>query len=147
MASNSKKLIYVGGSMRQRGKLLAVSKLLRDAGYEVFNDWAMPGEETDVKWQEFEQAQGHTYFQALCSPHAKDVFEFDKEWLDRADALVMVCPAGRSAHLELGYTVGRGKPAFVFMDSEPERWDVMLLFATAVCNTERKLLDWLEEVL
>jgi nucleoside 2-deoxyribosyltransferase len=48
-------------------------------------------------------------------------------------------PAGKSAHLELGYMIGRGKPCFVLFDEEPERWDVMYQFATAVCFSYEEL--------
>lgn len=147
MANVSKKLVYIAGSMRNRQAIIDLTLALRQAGYDVFNDWAMPGEATDEKWQEFEMAQGHNYFQALEGPHAQDVFEFDKRWLDRADAFVLVAPAGKSAHTELGYCVGTGKPSFLFLPDEPERWDIMVKFATAVCRTQQSLIGWLEEVL
>ena len=38
-------------------------------------------------------------------------------------------PGGKSAHLELGYMIGRGKRCFVLFDKEPERWDLMYQFA------------------
>lgn len=138
-ASMTKKLIYIAGSMKNREGIIKVIQALEAAGYDTFYDWIMPGEETDQKWQEFEQALGHDYLYALNSPHANDVFEFDKHWLDRADAFVLVYPAGRSAHTELGYMVGKGKPAFILLDGEPDRWDVMVLFANGVMKDTAEL--------
>ena len=40
-------------------------------------------------------------------------------------------PAGKSAHLELGWVIGKGKKGFIVLDN-PDRWDVMYLFADGV---------------
>ncbi len=140
-----KTLIYIAGSMKNRDGIRKVTQQMQDAGFNTFNDWIMPGEETDQKWQEFEQAQGRTYLEALQAPHAKDVFYFDKEWLDKSDAIILVLPAGKSAHIELGYMVGRGKPAFILLEGEPERWDVMYLFATLVTDGLGDIIGWLQK--
>ncbi len=134
-------MIYVAGSMSNRSGVLEVSRRLRSVGHEVFNDWIMPGEEANTKWQEFEQAQGRTFLEALYAPHAHNVFQFDKRHLDRADAFVLVLPAGKSGHLELGYVAGKGKPTYILLDGEPEKWDVMYLFAKAVCWDIEALLS------
>lgn len=141
------KLIYLGGSMANRTGIAQVAKAVREAGHTPFYDWIMPGEETDTKWQEFSEAMGYTYRTALASPHAVNVFEFDQRWLDRADAFVLVMPAGRSAHLEAGYMVGRGKPVCILLEEDHSRWDVMYLFAGLVTDDLYEMLDWMKEVL
>ena len=137
-------LVYVAGSMRERPRILMVSDRLTRAGFDVFNDWIMPGEQTDEKWQEFEQAQGKTYLQAIEGPHAADVFEFDKAYLDQSDAFVLVYPAGKSGHTELGYMCGSGKPSFILLDAEPARWDVMLKFADGITLDLEELVEMLK---
>lgn len=124
--------VYVIGSLRSE-RVPAVSVALRAKGFRVFDDWYAAGPEADDWWQKYEKARGRNYPEALAGSAAKHVFEYDKANLDAADAAVMVMPAGKSAHLELGYMVGRGKPAFILLDGEPERFDVMYRFATAVC--------------
>ena len=60
---------------------------------------------------------------------------------------VPVLPAGRSAHLELGYTIGNGKSGFILLDpSDDPRWDVMYQFATAVCPDLDTLASNLKEL-
>lgn len=145
-SSLSKKLIYVAGSMRNRSGILSTIKTLQAAGFDTFHDWIMPGEETDVKWQEFEQALGHSYLEALATPHVKDVFEFDKKWLDKADAFVLVYPAGKSGHTELGYMIGRGKPGFILLNEDPERWDIMVAFATHITKDIDEIIEWCKNV-
>lgn len=134
-------LVYVGGSMKNRDGIRGVIKDLEKAGHQVFYDWIMPGEETDVKWKEFEESLGHSFIEALWGPHVGDVFEFDKSWLDAADAFVLVYPAGKSTHIELGYMVGLGKYTAVLLDQEPDRWDIMLRFADLVTYDIEEILD------
>lgn len=104
---------------------------MRDLGFEVFDDWVAAGHEADLKWQEYEIARGHTFEQALQGYAAKHVFEYDKFHLDRADIGVLLMPAGKSGHLELGYLRGREKPCFILFDEVPTRYDVMIQFAKA----------------
>lgn len=128
-------MIYLIGSMRNK-LIPLVGKALREVfTLEVFDDWYSPGENADPCWKEYEGLRGRSYVEALNGHHAQHVFEFDKQHLDRADGVVLVMPAGRSAHLELGYSLGKGKPGFVLLDGNPERFDVMLRFATAICPT------------
>ena len=86
------------------------------------------------------------YKVALAGYAAKHVFAFDKLHLNRCDGAVLVMPAGKSGHLELGYVSGIGKPASILFDSVPERYDVMTQFATAgACFSEEELLTSLQE--
>jgi nucleoside 2-deoxyribosyltransferase len=122
------KVIYLIGSLRNP-EVPKVAAYLRTLGFEVFDDWYSAGPEADDCWQAYEKERGHSYPQALKGWHAKDVFAFDKYHLDRADMGVLLLPAGKSGHLELGYVVGQGKPGFILMQGEPERYDVMYQFA------------------
>lgn len=98
-------------------------------------------------WQKYEKAIGHTYGQALEGKAATHVFNFDYSNLENSDAGVLVLPAGKSGHLELGYLIGQGKPCFIlFPDGEPDiRWDVMYLFAHKVLFDFDDLLDCLNK--
>lgn len=120
--------VYVIGSLSNQ-RIVEVANALEEKGHEVFADWFSPGPEADVKWREYEMARGRGYAQAVVGPHARNVFEFDKRWLDWATDVVLVLPAGKSGHLELGYSIGSGKRGYVLFDGEPERWDVMYGFA------------------
>jgi nucleoside 2-deoxyribosyltransferase len=98
-------------------------------GFEVFDDWFSPGPEADDFWRKFEKVRGSSYKEALSNYAAKHIYNFDKSHIDRADIGVLFMPGGKSAHLELGYMIGRGKRCFVLFDKEPERWDLMYQFA------------------
>lgn len=136
--------VYVIGSLRNP-QVPEVSKELRAAGFEVFDDWFAAGPEADDYWQRYEKAKGNDMRAALGGHAATHVFEFDKRHLDAADMVVLVLPAGKSGHLELGYSLGRGKPGYILMPEEPERFDVMYKFATGIALSTEELVKMLKE--
>lgn len=127
------KSIYLIGSLRNP-KVTEVAAMLRQDGFEVFDDWMAAGPEADDYWRDYEKERGHDFRTALKGYAAKHVYEFDLLHLNRCDIAVLLLPAGKSGHLELGYFLGRGKPGFILMQDDPERFDVMYQFATGVHN-------------
>lgn len=134
--------IYIIGSLKNP-RIPEIANNLRALGYEVFDDWFSAGPEADDKWQEYETRRGRTYKEALNGFHARDVFTFDKRHLDLCDIAILVMPAGKSGHLELGYCAGRGKRTYILFDQEPERYDIMPAFADDVFMGEAELLETL----
>jgi nucleoside 2-deoxyribosyltransferase len=137
--------VYLIGSLRNPN-IQEIAQQIRAAGFEVFDDWHAAGPIADDCWQEYEKARGHSYPQALKGWAAKHVFEFDKYHLDRCDIGVLALPAGKSGHLELGYMIGAGKPGYVLLDREPERFDVMYQFANGVYYAVEDLIAGLRSV-
>ena len=125
--------IYIVGSLKN-AKVQAMAVGLRKLGYDVFDDWHAAGPDADDYWQAYEKARGRSYSEALAGAHAQDVFAFDKRHIDAADVVILALPAGKSGHLEFGYAIGSGKKGIICLDGEPERFDVMYNFATAVVN-------------
>jgi hypothetical protein len=131
--------VYLIGSLRNPN-IPQLGNSIRKLGYEVFDDWFAAGPEADDYWQKYEQSRGTSYGDALNSYAARHVFNFDIHHLERADIGVLVMPAGKSGHLELGYMIGQGKRSYVLFDKEPERWDVMYQFADDVFFDEQDFL-------
>ena len=137
-------MIYLIGSLRNP-RIPIIGQELRQAGYGVFDDWYAGGERADDSWQAYEQGRGRSYAEALKGDMAPHIFEFDLKHLKRASTVVLVAPAGRSGHLELGWALGSGKNGYVLLDGHvPERWDIMYQFATGVYETMADLLQELE---
>lgn len=122
------KSIYLIGSLRNP-RVPEVAKQLRGAGFDVFDDWYAAGPEADDKWRDYEIARGRNFIEALDGEACRHVYEFDKKNLDRCDTAVLLMPAGKSCHLELGYKIGTGKPGYIILDQDPERFDAMYRFA------------------
>jgi nucleoside 2-deoxyribosyltransferase len=109
-----------------------IGNQIRSLGWDVFDDWFSAGPEADDYWQQYENARGHTYDEALKGYAARHVYEFDLHHLKRCATSILVMPAGRSGHIEFGWMLGQGKPGWILFDKEPERYDVMYQFADGV---------------
>lgn len=128
----TKKMVYLAGALKNP-RVPVIGNALRAEGFDVMDEWCTPGEHADTNWQAYEKLRGRSYVEALRGRAATNVFMFDRAYLDLSDAVVLLMPAGKSAMLELGYALGCGKPAFIFLDGEdPDRYDVMPNFASLV---------------
>lgn len=140
-----KKRLYLAGSLRNEQIVNYhndIQSRLGD-GWTVFSDWAATHPHADDNWRDYYKARGYTYKDALKEPASINVFEFDKKHIDMSDAMLVVYPAGKSAHLELGYHIGKGKPGFILLD-DPERWDVMLSFASGITDDLDELIEMIQ---
>lgn len=136
--------VYLIGSLRNP-RAPEVANALRTAGFEVFDDWFAAGPEADDYWQRYEQGRGANFLEALEGHAAQNVFQFDKRHIEACDAAVLLAPAGKSGHLELGIVIGQGKPGFILLEEEPERWDVMYNFASC-CYGVNNVINGLRNV-
>ena len=140
------KVVYLIGSLRNE-KIPHLAKEIREkfSEMEVFDDWYSPGPEADDFWRKYEKVRGSTYKEALNHWACKHIFEFDKFHIDRSNIGIMVMPAGKSGHLELGYMIGQGKPCYILFDEEPERWDIMVSFAKDIFFKKEDLFKELKQ--
>lgn len=136
--------LYIIGSMQNK-KVPDVANILRLRGFEAFDDWHSSGPESDEFWRKYEEGRGRSYVQALEGLFAQHVFNFDLRHLREADAAILCCPAGRSAYLEFGWMLGQGKSGFALVEEDPERWDVMLQFATEIVSSVDDLCAALDD--
>lgn len=132
-------MIYVIGSLRNP-EIPKLADVLRCEDHEVFDSWFAAGPEADDHWKAYSQDRGQSYKEALADHAAQHVFNFDKKYLTLADTVVLVLPAGKSGHLELGWALGQGKRGYILLDN-PDRWDVMYNFATDVFYNVCDLLE------
>jgi hypothetical protein len=134
--------IYIVGSLRA-GHVRQVAQALRAEGHEVFDDWHACHPDADETWREYEQARGRDFVDALYDGHfVANCFEFDRKHMMQAEIIVLVLPAGKSGHLELGWALGQGKRGYILLEEEqPQRWDMMYLFANKVCRNLEELIE------
>lgn len=140
----SVKTVYLIGALKN-WRVVKLANELQQAGFEPFADWITPGPEADSFLLKYAKQRGWSYKQALESHAAKHVFEFDRHHIDRCDMAVLLAPAGKSGHLELGYVIGQGKPGFILFEKEPKRFDVMLQFATKIFFSKQEMFKFLKE--
>lgn len=144
VARKKKIKIYLIGSLRNP-ETPKIAQEIRRLGFIVFDDWYAAGPEADDKWRDYEKARGHTYREALKGLAANHVYQFDLKHLNECDIAILYLPAGKSGHLELGYAIGKGKRGYILLDN-PERWDVMYLFAHGVFHSFKELEKELRKI-
>ena len=140
--------IYVASSWRNVHQPKIVAQL-RDRGHKVYdfrhpaaNDHGFSWREIDPNWQSWDDRE---FQKALQQPIADRGFKFDMDALNTADAVVLVLPCGRSAHLELGYAVGRRKPTAILLHG-PTEPELMYKMADCIACDETTLFNWLWQV-
>lgn len=133
--------VYVVGSLRST-RIVEVAMELRQAGFDVIDDWWSAGRLADIEWTAHEKIRGRGFKEALKGHHAKAVYALDKGLLDSSDLGVIVHPAGKSANREAGYLYGCGKPVFDLLEGDdPEQFDVMILLGTDVVSSVPELVE------
>ena len=128
----------MASSWKNQQSVLLLTQFLRDKGHEVdcFCDTSLG--RFVFHWSEFfgpvteEEAEKRKYeWNAqtfLLQEKTQRAFAEDKKWLDWSEGVVLVLPAGRSAHLEAGYAVGQGKPVWAYGEFPAGEFDVMYGF-------------------
>lgn len=140
--------VYVASSWRNEHQP-AVVEALRKEGHKVY-DFRQPTpdnggfswSEIDENWREWTPEQ---YRAALSEAPALRGFQLDMDALALCDACVFVAPAGRSAALELGYAIGRGKMTATLILG-PQEPDLMFKASQLVTPSLAELLFWLRRM-
>lgn len=122
-------LLYTASSWKNVDIVRSVANCLKDAGHEV-DDFTDNSKGRFVfSYLDLPGYQDMDGIEFLKVKQAQKAFAEDKKWIDWSDAVLLVLPAGRSAHLEAGYAVGRGKKLIVYGDFPTGEFDVMYGFA------------------
>ena len=149
--------IYVASSWRNPFQPDVV-KALRECGHEVY-DFRNPtdgparegarGTGTGFQWSEIDPDwigwDPEEFRRALAHPAAERGFMNDYKAMNEADTFVLVLPAGRSAHLELGWALGRHgvdfKECYVLLaPGEPELMYKIVESRGKLCVSMEELL-------
>ena len=117
-------MVYIIGSLNNP-TIIEVANKLHEAGIEEFAQWMCSGPEADQHWKHYGKQRGWSYTEILKSAFVQTAFNFDFDHMKKADSCVLVMPAGKSAHCELGWFIGSGRKGYILFDGEPDRPDLM----------------------
>lgn len=138
--------IYVASSWRNT-RQPAIVEQLRSAGHEVY-DFKNPPNGAGFGWEEVGEydADGNVsadeYLRMIDHPRALEGFLSDFDAMVWADAVVLVLPCGKSAHLELGWATGAGKRSAILLE-DPMQPELMYLCAEFRTADIGELIEWL----
>ena len=137
--------IYIASSWKNAEKAKAVAVALRLAGNEV-DCFCDPSTGRSVfSFKELDPIEGLDQIHDGSKTKIIAAFNEDRFWIDWADAVVLVLPAGNSSHLEAGYAVGAGKLLLILGDFPKGQLDVMYGFANGLHRTLEGLIAGIEE--
>jgi hypothetical protein len=127
--------IYLASSWRNPDHPKVV-ELLREAGHKVY-DFRHPNpKDTAFSWGDI--AAGwldwtpDEFIAGLEHPIAEAGYQSDKAALHWCDGCILLLPCNRSAHLEAGYCIGRGKPTMIVLSEGNFEPELMYLMADVV---------------
>lgn len=141
--------IYVASSWRNP-HYEALVKSLEDRGHKV-NDWKDPEAGPILPdWKDVgvsDKDRVYSWIECLRKPEVYSVFTKDLQFMESSDVCILLTPCGRSAHIEAGYMIGRGKPVIVFAIAG-EGWEpeLMYLLAPKIVSTKTELYYYLESL-
>ena len=136
--------IYIASSWKNVHLVRVLADFLRNKGFEV-DDFT-------------DDSRGRYvfYFADICSPEdttaidllkmesAQKAFKEDKKWIDWAEVILLLLPAGKSSHLEAGYAKGSGKKLIIFQEQYPKgEFDVMYGFADLLTDDPSDVIEFL----
>ena len=140
--------IYVASSWRNQYQPAVVDEL-RSYGHEVYDFKRDEGaqfqwSEVDPHWDLWDLK---TYQKGLNHARAEKGFSSDMRALERADLVVLVMPCGRSAHLEAGWSIGRGKPTCIYFPvGNIGEAELMYKMADSLVGSLEDVLGWVARV-
>lgn len=108
----------------------------RDEGAQF--DWS----EVDPAYKETWDRSVDRFKRMLSHDRAIEGFRSDYGAMQKADAFVLVHPAGRSSHLELGWAWGRGIPTALYAPEGMDEPDLMYSGLDLVTDSMMVLLEW-----
>lgn len=134
--------IYVASSWRRSKRHPEVVAALRAAGHDVF-DYRHPPDVDSLGFMPRNAMGGReiAWWLQLEEGRPADVFRSMSKALAWCDALVLVLPAGSSAHLELGWVAGAGKVTIILVSPSPQRPELMYRLADTVVSTVEKVVE------
>lgn len=139
--------IYVASSWRNNRQPEVVAAL-RKAGHAVYDfknpmagDNGFSWKEIDKNWENWTTSQ---FKDALFSEPAERGFQLDSNAVLECDALVLVLPCGKSAHLEAGYAAGKGKLVFALIENKEEP-ELMYKWFDRIVDTMPRLIGEIGE--
>ncbi|NWL89586.1 hypothetical protein DMN77_18725 [Paenibacillus sp. 79R4] len=133
--------IYLASSWKNADKVKYIKGLLVSSGFEV-DAFCDPDDGRFVfSFDLLPDVENKDARTVLKEPVVQRAFIEDKKWLDWADTVLLILPAGKSAHLEAGYAAGTGKRLVIYQEEFPAgEFDVMYGFADLVSSDLQEII-------
>jgi hypothetical protein len=136
----------VVGRWRNRAKVEETLHALREAGKKVYCFIEHEYDGDGIKFETHAEADPEKMVAATesltdwrANPTFRKIFETDMQGLREAEKLVLVFPAGLSAHMELGVAYGMGRPCYAV--GEPEKTEPLYFMFDEIFPEAKSLVE------
>lgn len=138
--------IYLASSWRNNQYYAMYDHLTKNLGYTVYD---FRNANSKFSWREVDpdgaMGTNKRYLEHINDDKCEKAFANDMGALSECDVCIMLMPCGNSAHAEMGYAVGAGKPVAIFLgDDDSLRPDLMWKMADLITDNGDKLESWLK---
>ena len=139
--------IYIASSWKNVSQVRELASYLRNEGFEVDDFTDDTRGRFVFHYDELANLQELDAISFLQNDPARRAFIEDKKMIDWADAVILLLPAGRSAHLEAGYAKGSGKRLIIYQPGRfpPGEFDVMYGFADLITTSLSDVITFLSD--
>lgn len=125
---------FIASRWRNKEAVLDLTKKIRKKGKTVY--CFIEGDGTDYELKDLEGKHTPEEFMAkfesipdwTTDPAVKEIFAVDMNALRESEALILLLPAGKSAHMEAGAAYGMGKKCIV-IGEQKETESLYLIFS------------------
>ena len=131
---------------RNRDAVLNLVNKLREKGKTVYNFFEGDGTDYELKSKE-EKHDPDTFMQNFESISdwqnslaVREIFEIDMNALKNSESVILLLPAGKSAHIEIGAAYGLGKQC-ILIGEQKETESLYMIFSKFYKNTEEFIKD------
>jgi nucleoside 2-deoxyribosyltransferase len=141
--------IYVASSWRNENQPHIV-KLLRSIGHEVYDFKNPTPSNQGFHWSDVNpNYKDWTPEQFVLDLYSGNKFVteglgFDLGGLNWCDTCICLLPCGRSAHLEAGYCIGKGKPTLFYLSHNQFEPELMYLLGNTCVTNDYNMVSWLQ---
>lgn len=122
---------FIASRWRNKDSILELTQKIREKGKTVY--CFIEGDGRDYKWKDTSR-DPEEFMQAFENnpdwhkdPTVKEVFDIDMNTLRDSESLILLLPAGKSAHLEAGIAYGMGKHC-ILIGEQKETESLYLIF-------------------
>lgn len=110
---------FIAARWRNKDKVMELAKKIESKGKTVYNFVEGDGTEYELKDSEkkYSPEEFMNKFESIpnwrSDPKVQEIFDVDMNALKESEKLVLLLPAGKSAHIEAGVAYGMGKHCVV----------------------------------
>jgi hypothetical protein len=137
---------FIAGRTRNRAAIKQVLEAVRQSGKTAYcfieHEYDSDGIRFDASGTGDAEAEMRTFEQITdwqTNPTFRKIFENDMQALRDSDALLLVFPAGLSAHMELGAAYGMGKKCYAI--GAPEKPETLYMMFDGIFSNVEEFID------